>query len=104
MALRLRDEFGALLFIRHVDHQFTLLMYAQVRFSSTSGTAPSSRSPDPSLPTAARRHPSDRPAIECCHHFAAFNRCKSKQISATLCRHRGAPRINEKVLQHNNFR
>jgi transposase InsO family protein len=25
------------------------------------------------------------------HHFASFNRCKSRQIRATLCRHRGAP-------------
>ena len=44
----------------------------------------------------------DRPAIERRNHLAAFNSCKSKQISATLCRHRGPPRINEKSLQHND--
>ena len=33
----------------------------------------------------------DRAAVERRHHFASFNRCKSKQIQATLCRHRGAP-------------
>ena len=38
------------------------------------------------------------------HHRAAFNRFKSKEIRATLCRHRGAPRIDEKLLQHNGFR
>ena len=36
----------------------------------------------------------DRAAVERRHHFASFNRCKSKQICATLCRHRGAPRID----------
>jgi hypothetical protein len=46
----------------------------------------------------------DRPAVEPRHHLAAFNGCKFKQISATLCRHRGAPRITEKSLQHNDFR
>ena len=46
----------------------------------------------------------DRPAVERRYHFTAFNRCKSKQICATLCRHRGAPRIGKKSLLHNNFR
>jgi hypothetical protein len=34
----------------------------------------------------------------------SFDGCKSKQICATLCRHRGAPRIIRKSLLHNNFR
>ena len=46
----------------------------------------------------------DRPAIERRYHIASFNRCKIKQICATLCRHRGAPRISDKSLLHNNFR
>jgi len=46
----------------------------------------------------------DRAGIERRYHFASFNGCKSKQIRATLCRHRGAPRIDEKMLQHNGFR
>jgi hypothetical protein len=46
----------------------------------------------------------DRARIECRDHRAAFNRFKSKEIRATLCRHRGAPRIDEKLLQHNGFR
>src|SRR5262249_41354897 len=39
---------------------------------------------------------SHRSAIECRHHFASFNGCKSEQICATLCLHRGAPRIDGK--------
>ncbi len=46
----------------------------------------------------------DRPAVERRHNFASFNRCKSEQICATLCRHRGAPRIARKLLLHNHFR
>ena len=46
----------------------------------------------------------DRPAVECYHNVAAFNDCKSEQICATLCRHRGAPRIARKSLPHNHFR
>jgi hypothetical protein len=46
----------------------------------------------------------DRPAIEAAHNFASFNSCKSKQIRATLCPHRGAPRIARKTLLHNYFR
>ena len=36
----------------------------------------------------------DHPAIEGRYDFATFNSSKSKQICATLCRHRGAPRIS----------
>src|ERR1700736_2589038 len=39
---------------------------------------------------------SHRRAIECCHDFASFDGCKSEQICATVCLHRGAPRINGK--------
>ena len=46
----------------------------------------------------------DRAGIERRHHLASFNRFKSKEIRATLCRHRGAPRIDENLLQHNAFR
>ncbi len=46
----------------------------------------------------------DRAGVKRRYHFASFNRFKSKQIRYTLCRHRGAPRINDKSLQHNNFR
>ena len=46
----------------------------------------------------------DRAGIERRYHFASFNGCKSKQIRATLCRHRGSPQIDEKMLQHNDFR
>jgi hypothetical protein len=46
----------------------------------------------------------DRPAVECRHHFAAFDRCKSEQIRATVCGHRGAPRITGKSFSQNNFR
>jgi len=45
----------------------------------------------------------DRAAVECCHHVASFNGCKSKQICDTFCRHRGALRIARKSLLHNNF-
>ena len=46
----------------------------------------------------------NRPAVERAHNFASFNRCKSEQIRATLCPHRGAPRIDRKTLLHNYFR
>jgi hypothetical protein len=46
----------------------------------------------------------DRAPIERRHHRAAFNRFKSKEIRATLCRHRGAPRIDDELLRHNGFR
>ena len=35
---------------------------------------------------------------------AAFNRFKSMEIRATLCRHRGASRVDDELLQHNGFR
>src|SRR6516164_1402500 len=35
----------------------------------------------------------DRPAVERRYYFASFNSCESKQIRATLCRHRGALRV-----------
>ena len=62
--------------------------------------------PDRTIRRAQQQRPGirgDRPAVERRHHFAAFHGCKSKQIRATLCRHRGAPRNNEKSLQHNAF-
>jgi hypothetical protein len=46
----------------------------------------------------------NRARIERRYHHAAFNRFKSKEIWATLCRHRGAPRINDELLRHNGFR
>ena len=46
----------------------------------------------------------DRARVEYRDHRAAFNRFKSKKIRATLCRHQGAPLIDEKLLQHNGFR
>ncbi len=46
----------------------------------------------------------DRPAVKAGDNLTPFNGCKSKQICATLCRHRGAPRITRKSLRHNNFR
>ncbi len=46
----------------------------------------------------------DRARIERRYHRAAFNRFKSKEIRATLCRHRGAPRIDDELLRHNGFR
>jgi hypothetical protein len=37
-------------------------------------------------------------------HSAPFHDSKIKPFCATLCRHRGAPRIIRKSLRHNNFR
>jgi hypothetical protein len=45
----------------------------------------------------------DRPAVKRGHHGAAIHGCKSKQVWATLCRHRGGPLMKSKVLLHNNF-
>ena len=42
--------------------------------------------------------------IKCGFHRAAFNDSKIKAFCATLCRHRGSPRIGLKSLQHNDFR
>ena len=43
----------------------------------------------------AEQHPpglrGHHPAVERCHHLAPFNRCKAKQIRATLCLHRDSP-------------
>ena len=46
----------------------------------------------------------DRARVERRNHRAAFNRFKFKEIRATLCRHRGAPRIDDELLRHNSFR
>jgi hypothetical protein len=46
----------------------------------------------------------DRARIERRYHRAAFNRFKFKEIRATLCRHRGAPRVDDELLRHNGFR
>src|SRR5438132_9465790 len=46
----------------------------------------------------------DRAGVERRYHLASFDRFKSKEIRGTLCWHRGAPRIGDKSLQHNNFR
>ena len=45
----------------------------------------------------------DRPAIERSHDGTAFDACKSKQIRATLCRHRGISLDQRKLLWHNKF-
>ena len=46
----------------------------------------------------------DRARVERRYDRAAFHRFKSKEIPATLCRHRGAPRIDDLLLRHNGFR
>ena len=51
----------------------------------------------------------DRSTVKSRHHGAAFHRAKLKQFSAnrfcaTLCRHRGAPRIVRKSFSQKNFR
>ena len=54
--------------------------------------------PDRAIGRAQQQRPGvrrDRAAVERRHHRAAFNGFKSKQFRATLCRHRGAPRIIE---------
>jgi hypothetical protein len=51
--------------------------------------------------TAVRR---DQAAVERRLHAATFNRCKSRQIRDTLCRHRRASSEFEKMLLHNTFR
>ena len=42
--------------------------------------------------------------IERRFHTPAFHGSKIKAFCATLCRHRGSPRIDEMSLRHNNFR
>jgi len=44
----------------------------------------------------------DRPAVKRGHHGATFNTCKTKQIRATLCLHRGDPLEMRKPLRHND--
>jgi len=46
----------------------------------------------------------DRAAVESRLHTTAFNRCKTKQLCATLCRHRGTPLLRGKALLQKNFR
>jgi hypothetical protein len=46
----------------------------------------------------------DRARVERRYHRTAFNRFKSKEIRDTLCRHRGAPRIDDILLRHNGSR
>jgi len=48
-----------------------------------------------------RRHQS---GIERGFHSPTFDASKIKSFRATLCRHRGAPRIIGKSFSHNNFR
>ena len=45
----------------------------------------------------------DRPAVESRLHPTAFNGCKTKQVCATLRRHRGEPLQEAKALLQNNF-
>ena len=52
-------------------------------------------------PSRVRRH---QAGIKRCFHSAAFHGSKIEQFCATLCRHRGSPRIAQKSLLHNNFR
>jgi hypothetical protein len=40
----------------------------------------------------------DRPAIKTSHNFAAADRCESKQVRVTLCRHRGGSSDQSKVV------
>jgi hypothetical protein len=44
----------------------------------------------------------DVPAVEPGHHRTSVNRFKFEQLRRTLCLHRGAPWIVEKLLLHNN--
>ena len=52
-------------------------------------------------PTRIRRHQS---SIKGRLHNAAFHHSKIKLFCATLCRHRGAPRIIAKSFSQKNFR
>ena len=51
--------------------------------------------------TCVRRHGA---AVEDSNHGAAFDGCKSQQVCATLCRHRGSPLLSDKALLQKNFR
>ena len=46
----------------------------------------------------------DQAAIKSGFHRAAIDYSKIKAFRATLCQHRGFPRIVRKTLWHNNFR
>jgi hypothetical protein len=46
----------------------------------------------------------DHAAVERRHHRTPFDTCKTEQVRATLCRHRGISLNRLKLLQHNNFR
>ena len=46
----------------------------------------------------------DQTAVERRHHGAALDACKTEQIRATLCLHRGILLSRPKSLLHNNFR
>src|SRR6516164_7114536 len=40
----------------------------------------------------------DRPAIKRCYHPTPIHRCKFEQCRATLCRHWGAPLLQQKAF------
>ena len=42
-------------------------------------------------------------AVEPGDHLPAFHRCKTEQVAATLCRHRGAPLHRAMSLSQNNY-
>jgi hypothetical protein len=46
----------------------------------------------------------DRSSVKTTHNFAASDESKVKPFCATLCRHRGSPRIIKKSFSQNNFR
>jgi hypothetical protein len=68
--------------------------------------------PDRPIRRAQQQSPGiqrDRSTVKSRHHGAAFHRAKLKQFAAnrfcaTLCRHRGAPRIVRKSFSQKNFR
>ena len=60
--------------------------------------------PDRAIRHAQRQPSGIRARIERRYHRAAFIRFKSKEIRATLCRHRGAPRVDDELFRHNGFR
>ena len=44
-----------------------------------------------------------RATVEPGHHFPPFNRCKTKQIRATLCLHRVSPCLRDKPFSQHDF-
>jgi hypothetical protein len=46
----------------------------------------------------------DRAAVKPSHHLPPLNGCKSEQVHATLCGHRGTPPLRRKALLQKNFR